>query len=446
MSVSDDSDHTLELTDIHDDTSIFDGLVEDLMRRTSLHQQQSHGYSYSKSDIKPASLIRHFKLDSFGAQREPSWKNSGSIDLFFHAIALHPLESIQIENVGMYPYEDSATFPIRLLTRLLQSTTGTAPSNLLTLELRDAILEGSTDEWEAFAETLGGLQKLQVFVLETCDCAINFPSEQFTNFNMIFQQLLRGPVQQAQRLQELSLVPAQNYGGNLESTTVESILRQSRSLQKLTISNIGRLDGPMTTAIFSSLTQQQTIRGHEEAIIRQPPTSSLELMHLKNCQMDRSALAALLGLLGSQPENLKTIHIGLLSSPSSRGDRQYIHEETPMIELFTALKLNRTLEKFVLSSDGTPQKMSSKASNAYLEMMQLNCSLLGMFVTYPNLHFHPHVMDFYGKLNRVGRRKFLQESHLVTREEWVNKLASVTDDESCLFYFLRLNPLLCSQF
>lgn len=430
MSVSEISGDTLELTDIHEDTAIFGGLTEDLMRRISQQDNPNTG---------PATMVRHLKIDGFGALREPPWKESRNIDLFFHALVLTPLESITLENIGMFPYDErSGTFPIRLLTRLLQAS-GTAPSSLRTLELRDVILEGIADEWEAFAETLGTLKNLQLFVLETCDCAIEFPSEQFTSFNQVLQQLLRGPLQ-AQTLQQLTLVPAQNYGGDLESTTIESILRQSSSLREMKISNIGRLNDDMMTTIFTSLTP----RDREDETTRSAATS-LEILHLKNCEMNPSALAALLEFLGSQQQSLKMIHIGL-ASPPNRGDSQFIHEETPVIELFTALKLNRTLDKFVLSSDGTPQRMSQKATHAYLEMMQLNCSLLDMFVTYPNLHFHPNIMGFYAKLNLVGRRKFLQDSHLVTREEWVDMLGRVADDESCLFYFLRLNPLLCQCF
>ena len=124
-----------------------------------------------------------------------------------------------------------------------------------------------------------------------------------------------------------------------------------------------------------------------------------------------------------------------------------------MVDLFVALKLNRTLKLFTVTNDGTPNILSPKASNAYLEMMQFNCSLVDMFVTYPTYHFHPHTMWFYSKLNQMGRRKFLHESHLVSRREWVDMLGEVSDDERCLFYFLRLIsslgpliPCLCNTF
>lgn len=436
MSLTGDSSDTIELTDIHEDTAIFGDLVEDLMRRTS--SQHHQGNSNLNSDDEPLPMIRHLKMDGFGALREPPWKESRNIDLFFHALVLCPLESICLENIGCFPYDSrSGTFPIQLVTRLIQ-TTGTAPSCLQRLELRDIILEERMlQDWEAFAEFLGTLQHLEEFVLETCDCTIHFPSEQFTDFSLLLHNLLRGPIQ-SQTLRALTLIPAQNYGGSVESTVFESILQQSLSLRELKISNIGRLSDKVMATIFTSLTQQPA--RNEEA--DSPGRTCLELLHLTNCDIGVSALNSFLGLLGSQQESLTTIHIGLASTPDRKASH-FIYQESPMIDLFLALKLNRTLKKFVLTSDGTPNKLTPEASNAYLEMMQLNCYLLDMFVTYPTLHFHPHVMSFYAKLNRLNRRQFLQGSHLVTRRKWVDMLGEVADDESCLFYFLRLNPLLC---
>jgi len=168
----------------------------------------------------------------------------------------------------------------------------------------------------------------------------------------------------------------------------------------------------------------------------------LRFLQLKNCEMNQAALTAMSQFLECQQPSLKSIQLGLSSTPKQR-DIPYIYRESSMVGLFETLKHNRTLEKFVLSSDGMPPKMGTKASKAYLDMMRHNCSLLDMFVTYPNLHFHPNLMGFYAKLNRVGRRRFLLDGHLRTRDEWVDMLACVADDESCLFYFLRLHPLLC---
>ena len=436
MSQTGASGDTIELADIHEDTAIFGDLVEDLMRRTSSRNQQ--GNASFNTNIEPLPMIRHLTMDGFGALREPPWKESRNVDLFFHALVLCPLKSICLENIGCFPYDTrSGTFPIQLVTRLLQ-TTGTAPSCLQSLELRDIIFEGlMLQDWEAFAEALGTLQHLEIFVLETCDCTIEFPSEQFTDFNLILQKLLSGPIK-SQTLRALTLVPAQNYGGGVESTVVQAILQQSSSLRELKISNIGRLSDEVMTTIFTSLTQQSAT--NEETDLSK--TTNLELLHLNNCDIGASALDSLLKFLGSQQQNLKTVHIGLASTPNRKASH-FIYREAPMIDLFGALKLNRTLKKFILTSDGTPNKLTPVASNAYQEMMQLNCYLLDMFVTYPTLHFHPHVMNFYAKLNSLNRRQFLQESHLVTRRKWVDMLGEVADDESCLFYFLRLNPLLC---
>ena len=131
MNVPDHSSDTIELLDVHEDTAIYGDLVEDLMRRASSQQQPPLNQPLSRNGAPPPTMIRHFKIDGFGALREPPWKESRNIDRFFHAlVVLCPLESICLENIGCFPYDErSGTFPVQKITRLLQDT-GTAPSCL----------------------------------------------------------------------------------------------------------------------------------------------------------------------------------------------------------------------------------------------------------------------------------------------------------------------------
>lgn len=431
-STNNDNDDILEVKDLNEDTATFGHLVVDLMQRAS-----------EATTSNPASsihMIRRFKLDGFGAHREPPWASSRNIDLFFHALVFHPLMTIQLENIGMFPYDErSGTFPIRLLTRLLLSNQ--IKPQLTTVELRDIVLEGSTEEWESFCDALQGLPLLKDFVLDTCDCTVGFPLEQFTSFNQMVDRLWRRSssshvdgngveeVELRNRLQCVTVASAQDYGGTLECGTLEGILL-SNSLRQLTLSNVGRIDNDAMTTIFSALSSSGSISNNR--------VCRLELLDLKNCEFEASAVHTLTDLLSCQLESLTTIKIGIASVLQDSGQEDLYRNEAWMIELFTALKHNRTLQKFVLSSD-TPRKLTPASTEAYMEVMQLNCSLLDMFITYPNLHFHPQVMAFYASLNRLGRRRFLKESHLATRTEWIDMLARVSDDESSLFYFLRLN-------
>ena len=453
-STSHNDDHTFEITNLNEDTAFFGELVEDLMQRAS-----------SSSRAQPSSLedrfIRQFKMDGFGSLREPPWGSSRNVDLFFHALALHPLSTIKLENIGMFPYDTrSGTFPIRFLTRLLQSDT-ICPS-LTRLELRDVVLEGMNDEWFALMEALNALPKLEVFSLETCDCTIDFPLEQFNHFNQLLQQFMTrtrnatsntdgmdadtNGTSTTPPLRRLTLVPAQNYGGDLDPSTLTKLLGSNNSsLRELTLANVGRLNDTMMTTIFKTLSSRNNSNNDDD---HKSTSTNLELLDLKNCELKASAVHALSELLSCQHESLTTIKIGLTSLDQNR---QRIHDQDDVykneawtVELLTTLKSNRTVTKFVLSSE-TPRHLTPAATDAYLQVMQLNCSLRDMFITYPNLHFHPNIMNFYAKLNQLGRKRFLQEEHLATPLEWIDMLARVSDDESCLFYFLRLNPLLCSQ-
>ena len=69
MSVSEISGDTLELTDIHEDTAIFGGLTEDLMRRISQQDNPNTG---------PPTMVRHLKIDGLAHSVSLPGKNQGT--------------------------------------------------------------------------------------------------------------------------------------------------------------------------------------------------------------------------------------------------------------------------------------------------------------------------------------------------------------------------------
>jgi len=95
---SHDEDHTLEITNLNEDTAFFGELVDDLMQRASSSPRAAQS---SSSLLMEDRWIHHFQLDGFGSLREPPWALSRNVDLFFHALALHPLSTIKLENLGM---------------------------------------------------------------------------------------------------------------------------------------------------------------------------------------------------------------------------------------------------------------------------------------------------------------------------------------------------------
>ena len=53
-------------------------------------------------------------------------------------------------------------------------------------------------------------------------------------------------------------------------------------------------------------------------------------------------------------------------------------------------------------------------------------------------------IEYYLKLNQLDRKHFIQQYERVTTEEWIAILARAECDLNSVFYFLRLNPFLCS--
>jgi hypothetical protein len=51
-------------------------------------------------------------------------------------------------------------------------------------------------------------------------------------------------------------------------------------------------------------------------------------------------------------------------------------------------------------------------------------------------------LDFYLKLNRLGRKRLMEEFGRLTTEEWVDYLARAADDPDCLFYLLKMGLVL----
>jgi hypothetical protein len=100
-----------------------------------------------------------------------------------------------------------------------------------------------------------------------------------------------------------------------------------------------------------------------------------------------------------------------------------------------ALEHNQTLEK--LDIEG--KSLSVDEQKAFTTMLEKNSTLRSVKI--PVDEKTQSRIDFYTKLNRLGRRDLLQN---VPRKRWVEAVIDADGDLSVLFYWLKKNPaLLC---
>ncbi|CAB9529701.1 expressed unknown protein [Seminavis robusta] len=391
----DEVNERISIGDVNEDTAIFGELV---------------------NQMAPGIRVRHFLVDGFGSMREPPWSDSNNISLLFHALQQQPLETISLENIGIFADDErSGPFPIRLLTRLLCSES--CRLSLKNLKLIDCILDGTNEDWEEFALANNNLPELDQFVLDTCDCALDYPLEQFDRFGAILP--CNSP-----KLTSAIVDPAKTRG-YIDLGAARRMCRLPQ-LRRLCLFEMA-FPGETTATMFQTLAQQSPTGCF---------TSHLETLKLGVCDMDAVAVQA-------------------FSSPGA------VKDEGAFIAIMEALKRNRTIrcldfrwsEKAWLVQP-TP-KYGASALAAYHDMIRSNCTLLAMYVVDHSLYCGDlrSMKMFYARLNQIGRQRFLEAGNFVSDEEWLDKLVAVGRERendhynalSFVYYFLRLNPLICVQ-
>ena len=126
-------------------------------------------------------------------------------------------------------------------------------------------------------------------------------------------------------------------------------------------------------------------------------------------------------------------------------------ESINLLPLAQALKANRTLTRLLLCWDSPCILANDKNMTALRGVLRdHNYVLERLDMTFRDRHdFDPPVdpqLDFYLRLNRMGRQRLLEENdHIATRADWIKTLSSCEDEDdlSSVYYFLSRNPLLC---
>ena len=110
-----------------------------------------------------------------------------------------------------------------------------------------------------------------------------------------------------------------------------------------------------------------------------------------------------------------------------------------LTHLMEGLTVNRTLKKIEV---GVHKDVGDSGLEALTQMLEKNYDLERLVVSTSHKSVQEKV-DYYRRLNEVGRGSLLRDDGKATREQWVDMLVSVKDDLDCLFYFVSTNPAIC---
>jgi Leucine Rich repeat len=110
-----------------------------------------------------------------------------------------------------------------------------------------------------------------------------------------------------------------------------------------------------------------------------------------------------------------------------------------LLHLSQGLTVNRTLKKVEV---GVHKDIGTKGMEALTEILEKNYELERLVVSSSHKTIKEKV-EYYMRLNEVGRGNLLRNGGKATREEWVEMLIHVGNDLDCLFYFISTNPAIC---
>lgn len=331
--------------------------------------------------------------------------------------------------------------PVHLLTIALSEKTTGGGSKLEILELNHLNLTGTVAEFDDFLSILRSHPSLEVFSFSTSGCSSS------SSINALLQALSATP-----KLEKVIIYSEKGRSpwGRLDGEAVKALC-QSRTLKDLqhlvlydSSESIGNFFGDEhTIGMSQALSSSPILTTTTTTINNLPPPppppqinmgSCLEEVMISCWPLGKPGIAALCQMIETNTSLRK------LSMVVYELDEDNNTEETCSLpEIASALYHNSTLQ--VLELHGR-NEIGKWMEEPFLNMMQSNYSLttLELFHT-DGLFLKPFLM-FYLKLNRAGRGGVLQNEN-ASRSHWVDSLIQVTNDISCLFYFISTNPLLC---
>ena len=227
--------------------------------------------------------------------------------------------------------------------------------------------------------------------------------------------------------------------------TVLSILPSLEALflQAATPNALGQVS-PEAVGAIGMAPQLQDLRlgnfelkhGHMEQMSRVLPYNTvLTELKLDACHEFKLETSQAMAKILKHNRRLKSLELGLTSMMS----------DDCAVTIAKSLHYNTTLESFTLSRGANTRfrpAISKACQQAFVEMLHQNYVLetLVLFQRFPV----KKEFKLYLTLNKYGRGKLLN-SHSTQRAQWIQAIHKVNDDLDSIFYYMSINPSLCSH-
>jgi hypothetical protein len=273
----------------------------------------------------------------------------------------------------------------------------------------------------AFTNLFKGAQNLVEFKLWRADLALLFPNDASSScaFDELAEALVRSTA-----LKEFRLIKCRLTEETRKVCTLDPLIQ---GLAKL----------PNLREIELSATKMSALGGLSTRSISQLfRSSSLVALSLRNFDLSEEAVLEIANsLLQHNVLNNCDHHP---THKLKESTRKCDHLKPTSIQSHSS-----QVKHLKLSGVGGAASMLAKPiREAFHNVLESNYMLETLFL-FDERNLQAEI-QFYLKLNRLGRSLLLERSH-ASQKEWIDILVQVSDDLDCLFYFLSMNPLLCSS-
>ena len=313
----------------------------------------------------------------------------------FRAIGSLP----RLTSLTLYSYgEKIDVFPTTLLTDVVSVAAKLEVLTLFFLELG-----GTTVSFEPFEEAIRMHPCLREFKLENCrlgDFLLNsLTADRFVNTLSTLPNLERVELSASQM----------GYLGVITPRSLEIFAARTENLQSLSLINLV-FDNDHICALSRALRHNK------------------ELTQL-TMSVDPAYNTKLPALLATA-EHLEYVK---LIFPT-------LDNESFLIKIAKGLSKSESITRLELEGE-LSTRMSLKAQQAFVAVLDKRTDVEHLDVPITNRSLRKKVRLFL-KLNNTGKRHIMRDPNS-TRYEMVKALAHVRNDLDCLFYFLRMKPVLC---
>ena len=325
---------------------------------------------------------------------------------------------------------------------------------LASFAVSDLKLEGTEQDWSQFAEQLQRAVYLKSFCIIECELAVPAaPPAAEAN----------GAGGAAAGAAAAAVAPPALPFGNVSSNSLSSGERNTPLDPMVMVLSIL----PSMEKVYLHSTRSGGLGEiSSQAVGALLLSASLKVLKIRDFELGADTVKAMARMLQVNPV-LKDLKVGTMidfHSASASAFAAMLESNTgleclemglsTMISddcantLARALKVNKGLKSFALTAEDSgsngmmmTQKVSKSCNEAFTDMLRSNY-VMENFVLFQRFPVKPEFKLFV-TLNKLGRGRLLQ-SEETDLEQWIQALATVNDDLDALFYYVSINPDLCT--